>query len=91
MSDVWSYGVVLYEIFTKGAVPYPSMNNASILPELLQGYRMEQPVECPDDVYSLMTKCWRADPLDRPAFADIKEELSLIMSENDDYICMGKD
>lgn len=74
-SDVWSYGVVLYEIITYGKPPYPGMTNGEMLAKIKQGYRMPQPPGCPEKLYDMMLKCWRQDPDDRPTFATLQREL----------------
>lgn len=74
-SDVWSFGVVLYEIITYGRVPYPSMNNAEVLKQVELGYRMPIPNGCPPALYEIMYQCWSKDPQKRPTFATLKWKL----------------
>ncbi|KAI6218058.1 Tyrosine-protein kinase [Aphelenchoides besseyi] len=69
-SDVWSFGILLYEIFTKGHTPYVGMQNRQVLEEVDRGYRMPIPRECPPAVYhDAMLKCWQRNPEQRPTFA----------------------
>ena len=77
-SDVWSFGIVLYEIITFGLYPYPSMSNAEVLEKVQQGYRMPQPFRCPAPVYGIMLKCWREDPATRLTFEGLQWELEEI-------------
>ena len=74
-SDVWSFGVVLYEIITYGRSPYPGMTNVQVLEALQQGYRMLRPMGCPDKLYDLMLDCWREDPASRPTFETLRWQL----------------
>ncbi|XP_071807263.1 tyrosine-protein kinase Yes-like [Asterias amurensis] len=67
-SDVWSYGVLLTEIVTKGMLPYPGLSNAEVLEQVQHSYRMPKPQHCPDSLYKLMRKCWHKIPQDRPTF-----------------------
>lgn len=67
-ADVWSYGIVLMEIFTYGEDPYPDMSNNEVLEKIKNGYRMERPENTPTKFYNLMKKCWNYDPHKRPTF-----------------------
>uniref|UniRef100_A0A8C7GRL8 Tyrosine-protein kinase n=2 Tax=Oncorhynchus TaxID=8016 RepID=A0A8C7GRL8_ONCKI len=67
-SDVWSFGVLLTELATKGRVPYPGMVNREVLDQVERGYRMPCPAECPDSLHDLMLTCWRKDAEERPTF-----------------------
>ncbi|XP_068568573.1 proto-oncogene tyrosine-protein kinase Src-like isoform X2 [Cebidichthys violaceus] len=67
-SDVWSFGVLLTELATKGRVPYPGMVNREVLDQVERGYRMPCPAECPSSLHELMLSCWRKDPEERPTF-----------------------
>ncbi|BHF78184.1 hypothetical protein SprV_0602129600 [Sparganum proliferum] len=71
-SDVWSYGVVLYEIITHGQVPFPSMANTEILQQVSDGYRMPCPNNCPSVIYAVMLRTWEEDPNKRPSFASLR-------------------
>ena len=83
-SDVWSFGVLLWEIMTLGANPYPSVPCIEKLFELLrQGHRMERPVDCPAEIYSVMRECWHADPACRPTFGRLVEEFDRILAFKD--------
>ncbi|CAH3162632.1 unnamed protein product [Pocillopora meandrina] len=74
-SDVWSYGVVLYEIFTIGGSPYPRMDGRKIANLLQHGYRMPQPPHVDDKLYDIMLRCWQDDPGTRPTFFDLRNQL----------------
>ncbi|KAM8864703.1 proto-oncogene tyrosine-protein kinase Src isoform 1-T1 [Spinachia spinachia] len=67
-SDVWSFGVLLTELATKGRVPYPGMVNREVLDQVERGYRMPCPAECPDSMHELMLTCWRKEAEERPTF-----------------------
>ncbi|XP_046896663.1 proto-oncogene tyrosine-protein kinase Src isoform X2 [Hypomesus transpacificus] len=67
-SDVWSFGVLLTELATKGRVPYPGMVNREVLDQVERGYRMPCPADCPDSLHDLMLTCWRKDAEERPTF-----------------------
>nr|CAH0101076.1 unnamed protein product [Daphnia galeata] len=68
-SDVWSYGVLLWELFSLGKVPYPGMDVGHLLIKTIQkGYRMEKPDNAPNFFGDILTICWKADPKERPTF-----------------------
>ncbi|KAI5234572.1 tyrosine-protein kinase receptor UFO [Manis pentadactyla] len=74
-SDVWSFGVTMWEIATRGQTPYPGVENSEIYDYLCQGHRLKQPVDCLDGLYALMSRCWELNPRDRPSFAELREDL----------------
>uniref|UniRef100_A0A8P4GKC6 receptor protein-tyrosine kinase n=1 Tax=Dicentrarchus labrax TaxID=13489 RepID=A0A8P4GKC6_DICLA len=74
-SDVWAFGVTMWEIATRGMTPYPGIQNHEIYDYLLEGHRLKQPADCLDELYEIMYSCWRADPLDRPCFLQLREML----------------
>ena len=75
-SDIWSYGVVLWEVFTFGAQPYDKLSNAQVAQSILNGQFLPQPDRCPESVYALMLKCWLKQPSKRPWFSVISKELT---------------
>ena len=74
-SDVWSFGILLFEIITYGRFPYPNMTNAQVLEKLPQGYHMPQPIGCPHKLYDIMLDCWREEPKLRPTFKVLHQQL----------------
>uniref|UniRef100_A0A673XVY0 Tyrosine-protein kinase n=1 Tax=Salmo trutta TaxID=8032 RepID=A0A673XVY0_SALTR len=77
-SDVWSYGILLWETFSLGVCPYPGMTNQQAREQVEKGYRMSCPQKCPDEVYKVMQKCWEYKPENRPKFADLQKELASV-------------
>ena len=75
-SDVWSFGIVLYEIITHGKPPYPGMTDAEVKQKTQQGYHMPQSIGCPDKLYDIMLNCWRAEPANRPTFESLQQQLA---------------
>jgi serine/threonine protein kinase len=57
-SDVWSFGITIWEIFVHGAFPYPAMSNLETIEAVIEGYRLPQPVECPDSIWEIIERCW---------------------------------
>lgn len=78
-SDVWSFGILLFEIITYGQTPYSGMTNTQVIQKLRLNYRLPQPSNCPLALYNIMLECWNAEPKKRPTF----EELYLKL---EDYI-----
>ncbi|KAB0344305.1 hypothetical protein FD754_021231 [Muntiacus muntjak] len=79
-SDVWSFGVLLWELMTRGAPPYPDVNTFDITVYLLQGRRLLQPEYCPDALYEVMLKCWHPKAELRPSFSELVSRISAIFS-----------
>ncbi|XP_067023589.1 tyrosine kinase receptor Cad96Ca-like [Acropora muricata] len=84
-SDVWSYGIVLYEIFTMGGIPYPGWSEAKTIAELQNGYRMPRPPHIDSSLYHLMRTCWQEEPILRPEFLHIRNKLQAFI-ENELYL-----
>ncbi|MBN3295529.1 TIE2 protein, partial [Amia calva] len=85
-SDVWSYGVLLWEIVSLGGTPYCGMTCAELYEKLPQKYRLEKPLNCDDEVYDLMRQCWREKPYERPSFAQILVSLNRMLEERKTYV-----
>ncbi|KTG34546.1 hypothetical protein cypCar_00005012 [Cyprinus carpio] len=88
-SDVWSFGVLLWEIVSLGGTPYCGMTCAELYEKLPQGYRMEQPRNCDDEVYELMRQCWRDRPYERPPFSQISVQLNRMQEARKTYVNMA--
>ncbi|KAM9476624.1 proto-oncogene tyrosine-protein kinase receptor Ret isoform 1-T1 [Clarias gariepinus] len=85
-SDVWSFGVLLWEIVTLGGNPYPGIAPERLFNLLKTGYRMEKPENCTEEMYNLMLRCWKQEPDKRPTFSEISKELEKMMVKSRDYL-----
>ncbi|XP_069557095.1 fibroblast growth factor receptor 1b isoform X2 [Brachyistius frenatus] len=87
-SDVWSFGVLLWEIFTLGGSPYPGVPVEELFKLLKEGHRMEKPSTCPQELYLTMRDCWHAVPSHRPTFQQLVEDLdrTLSLTANEEYL-----
>ncbi|XP_018536505.1 proto-oncogene tyrosine-protein kinase receptor Ret [Lates calcarifer] len=85
-SDVWSFGVLLWEIVTLGGNPYPGIAPERLFNLLKTGYRMERPENCSEEMYNLMLRCWKQEADKRPTFSDISKELEKMMVKSRDYL-----
>ncbi|KAG8447605.1 hypothetical protein GDO86_014929 [Hymenochirus boettgeri] len=81
-SDVWAFGVLLWEIATYGMSPYPGIDLSQVYELLEKDYRMERPEGCPEKVYELMRACWQWNPLERPSFAEIHQAFETMFQES---------
>ncbi|XP_032145776.1 macrophage-stimulating protein receptor isoform X4 [Sapajus apella] len=79
-SDVWSFGVLLWELLTRGAPPYSHIDPFDLPHFLAQGRRLPQPEYCPDSLYQVMQQCWEADPAVRPTFRALVGKVEQIVS-----------
>ncbi|XP_065841491.1 tyrosine-protein kinase receptor UFO-like [Oscarella lobularis] len=75
-SDVWAYGVTLWEIFSVGLTPYPGVHNSEMFDLLRDGHRMSKPTICPKYIYDVMMLCWNELPDERPSFLDLESQIS---------------
>ncbi len=87
-SDVWSFGILLYELVTFGRVPYPGMPNTEVVQSLKKGYRMPRALFCPVNLYKIMQNCWQEDPGKRPTFETLQWQLEEFFDISD-YVTMS--
>lgn len=74
-SDVWMFGVCIWEILMLGVKPFQGVKNCDVINKLENGERLPLPVNCPPRLYSLMSQCWTYEPSKRPNFKSIKETM----------------
>ncbi|XP_045400169.1 tyrosine-protein kinase FRK [Lemur catta] len=84
-SDVWSFGILLYEIITYGKMPYSGMTGAQVIQMLSQNYRLPQPSNCPQQFYNIMLECWNAEPKERPTFETLHWKLEDYFETDSSY------
>ncbi|KAM7142153.1 fibroblast growth factor receptor 4 isoform 3-T4 [Molossus nigricans] len=86
-SDVWSFGILLWEIFTFGGSPYPGIPVEELFSLLREGHRMDRPPNCPPELYGLMRECWHAVPSQRPTFKQLVEALDkVLLAISEEYL-----
>ncbi|KAM7429678.1 hypothetical protein ABFA07_019499 [Porites harrisoni] len=97
MSDVWSYGIVLWEVFTIGDSPYPRFKSREVPSLLERGYRMQRPIHISEELFSVLTECWAENAKERPSFhwicaavkrltKDQKAHVNLDEYNDEDYV-----
>ncbi|KAK0422342.1 hypothetical protein QR680_007514 [Steinernema hermaphroditum] len=79
-SDVWSFGILLWEIFSFGRVPYPRIPIQDVVRHIEKGYRMEPPEGCPIEIVSVMNETWALEAVTRPTFAQLVNRLRNILN-----------
>ncbi|XP_038066556.1 tyrosine-protein kinase receptor Tie-1-like [Patiria miniata] len=87
-SDVWSFGILLWEIATLGATPYEDIKSKNLLSRLENGYRMSRPSNCDDEIYNLMLLCWQDDPANRPHFKKLVTRLTSMADSQNEHMYM---
>ena len=91
-SDVWSFGVVLWEIMSLGANPYSDLHSVELhFAFLRERRRLRRPMNCSQDIYMIMLKCWNDDPLHRPCFSELVEyfDALLVNAKDGIYLDVG--
>ncbi|CAB3399098.1 unnamed protein product [Caenorhabditis bovis] len=81
-SDVWSFGILGWEVFSLGVIPYPNRRNEEVMIMITEGERLEYPFGIPPRIYKLMRNCWKTNPNHRPTFDELLEQLDDILLDN---------
>ena len=81
-SDVWSFGILMWEVMSFGQIPYGNAHNIELFDQIQDGMRLESPDRCPSVVYNLMTRCWNEAPDNRPSFEQLEQSLVQILEVN---------
>ncbi|GFO13043.1 receptor protein-tyrosine kinase [Plakobranchus ocellatus] len=90
-SDVWSFGITVWELFTLGKKPYENVRTQDVPILLEKGERLQQPMICTIDVYMIMVKCWMLEPDSRPSFKELVEEFSKFSRDPGRYLVIKGD
>ncbi|KAI8495110.1 hypothetical protein Bbelb_270960 [Branchiostoma belcheri] len=85
-SDVWSFGVLMWEIMTMGKRPYEGISGKKMMDMIEKGGRLENPSGCSPKIYTLMTSCWMALPEERPTFPDLKASLQRMLQDYQKFV-----
>uniref|UniRef100_A0A1B6E4F9 receptor protein-tyrosine kinase n=2 Tax=Clastoptera arizonana TaxID=38151 RepID=A0A1B6E4F9_9HEMI len=85
-SDIWSFGVLIWEIVTLGSTPYPGLAAADVMRRVREGYRLDKPEHCRRELYNIMYYCWDSDPKERPNFTELVEFLEQLLLTETEYI-----
>ncbi|ESO83329.1 hypothetical protein LOTGIDRAFT_133597 [Lottia gigantea] len=89
-TDIWSFGILIWEIFHFGITPYPSMGPQEVLEKVHSGYRMPRPNHMSPELYHVMLSCWNSNPDDRPGYEYILDRLTVMASNHAAHIFMEK-
>ena len=91
-SDIWSFGVVLWEMMSLGANPYSDLTVDQHFVFLRDGKRLQRPPNCSQEIYSIMLQCWNEEPLNRPAFSMLVEDFNRLLTNASEsmYLDMGE-
>lgn len=80
-SDVWSFGVLMWEVFSEGRTPFGNRPNPEVVDEVTQGVRLYKPHKAPTNIYKIMYKCWHERPQGRPSFSNLLQSIKDISEE----------
>lgn len=85
-SDVWSFGIVIWEVITFGSTPYPGLSASDVAFKVRNGEVMDKPDHCSEEVYKLMKDCWAMSPEERPTFSDFKHQIQKLIDNQNGYL-----
>ena len=85
-SDIWSFGILMWEIVTLGSTPYPGIGAADVMKKVRDGYRLEKPEHCRRELYNIMYYTWAKDANERPTFNELVIMLDKLLLTETDYI-----
>ena len=85
-ADVWSFGILMWEIVTLGSTPYPGLDTKQVMRKVANGSRLEKPDHCRREMYNIMFYCWHKDLKERPNFAELVTMLDKLLLSEMDYI-----
>lgn len=85
-SDVWSFGVLMWEVVTLGSTPYPGLGAADVMRRVRDGYRLDKPEHCRRELYNIMYYCWDRNPHERPHFGELVTLTEQLLLTETDYI-----
>ncbi|CAJ0572817.1 unnamed protein product, partial [Mesorhabditis spiculigera] len=91
-TEIWSYGIALWEMFSLGEAPFPSVQPMEMIEHLEEGHRPKQPIKCPNECYALMKQCWEFKADLRPTFDDLRLRLAVLLNMGDEqygYLDLG--
>ncbi|XP_003725397.2 tyrosine kinase receptor Cad96Ca [Strongylocentrotus purpuratus] len=89
-SDVWSYGVLLWELVTLGAQPYPGVSDCELTERITNGYIMRRPLHCGEDLFNIISDCWKIDTRQRSTFHDMQIKIGWILEGSNDYLSLNR-
>ncbi|XP_067144566.1 NT-3 growth factor receptor-like isoform X2 [Centruroides vittatus] len=85
-SDIWSYGVVLWEIFTFGKQPWYELSNHEVIQQVTNGKLLSKPSRCPEEVYTIMLSCWHQNPQERIPMSVVNKQIHQITTNEPEYL-----
>jgi len=89
-SDVWSFGVLMWEIVTLGSTPYPGMSGSEVMKKVKEGQRLDKPEHCDRLIYNIMFYCWDKDATERPSFTQLVKDFEALLTKETDYIDLNQ-